>query len=148
MQLLGFSQWLAEERGFHSDLAAIAAALCVHAKLHHIAGGQQQNGPFSVIEAFGAFLLEVGRGVASLRHHPDSGQRSTIAAAQRLRVIGAGAFRGDRIAAALVSSRRNLATSARDRAAKRSHGLRRAAGQLRGRRAHLQGAFRPHVEGQ
>ena len=135
MQALNLSQIWGEEQGFHSDLAVSEAAFNVHEKLHNSPEGQQHKALFTTIEAFGALLLELDVELFPVKiiHHPDLGSRSTTAAAHRLRAIGAGAMRVNRIRAAQVSPRRSLATASRDRAAKRSHVLGRAADQLLGK---------------
>ena len=58
LQLLYVSQIWTEEQGFHSDLAASAAALHVSAKLH-IPEEVQLNARYTIIEAFGVFFVEL-----------------------------------------------------------------------------------------
>ena len=110
-QAMNLAPIWAEEQGFHADLAASEAALHVHAKPHQSPERQQHNALFTTIEAFGALLLELDVELSPVKiiHHPDLGSRSTMAAAHRLRAIGVGAVRVDRIFAAQVSPRRSLA---------------------------------------
>ena len=133
MQALNLAPIWAEEQGIQSDLAVSEAGLNVYQKLHKSPEGQQHNALFTTIEAFGALLLELDvelspvKIIQTLDQEAQWPQRIDF---ELLVPVPSEWIEFERLRSVLAAAR---PLSPRDRAAKRSRVLGRAADPLLGK---------------